>query len=83
MESALYIQHKNRFQKTLGRKTGTRAQWNFVDFQYQHNKAYHEKRKQNWIQQKAVSRLCQETDQDSQECIAWRLSFGTHVPRTS
>ena len=29
------------------------------------------------------NRLCQETDQDSQEYIAWRLSFGTHVPGTS
>ena len=27
--------------------------------------------------------VCQETNQDSQEYIAWRLSFGTHVPRTS
>ena len=27
--------------------------------------------------------LCQEIDQDSQEYIAWRLSFDTRVPRTS
>ena len=26
-----------------------------------------------------MSLLCQETDQDTLEYIAWRLSFGTHV----
>ena len=36
----------------------------------------------SFLQEDDIS-MCQEIDQDSQEYITWRPSFGTHVPRTS